>query len=222
MDKITQARQEYVNRAIVSSQISHDWHIDLMPSFGERLLETFNYASMADIARQLDVSHSTVRNYVQQNRLPDADVLIKIVNRTNVSLRWLLAGVGDSNAEDDSLRDLGGRIEPEQIASIEALRIEWARVYEHKVSWNDFLVILITHGETAVRRKLFGNDVEVIRSIVREELAKAPREWKNRPAIEEGPNQSEIGPMEPAEMIWTPKMTPVGDDEGRKKKRKTG
>ena len=77
-------------------------------SFAERLIEAFDGASMAEIARRLDVPHSTIRNYVQQNRLPAADVLIEIANRTNVSLNWLLTG--DSNrfgvSEKETLIDL--------------------------------------------------------------------------------------------------------------------
>lgn len=62
--------------------------------FQERLRRTFGYSRMSDIARQLGIPHATVRNYFG-GRLPAADVLIKIAKRTNVSLNWLLTGVGD-------------------------------------------------------------------------------------------------------------------------------
>lgn len=63
-------------------------------NFADRLKQVFDNASMADIARRLDLPHATVRNYFQ-GRMPAPDVLIKIANETNVSLNWLLTGKGD-------------------------------------------------------------------------------------------------------------------------------
>jgi AcrR family transcriptional regulator len=63
-------------------------------NFADRLKHVFDNASMADIARRLDLPHATVRNYFQ-GRMPAPDVLIKIANETNVSLNWLLTGKGD-------------------------------------------------------------------------------------------------------------------------------
>lgn len=65
-----------------------------MSNFEARLKEAFDYASMADIARRLEVSHPTIQNYFK-GRLPAPDVLIKIADETNVSLNWLLTGQGD-------------------------------------------------------------------------------------------------------------------------------
>lgn len=61
--------------------------------FTERLRQAFDFVSMADIARQIDVPHATIRNYFQ-GRMPAPDVLIKIANQTHVSLTWLLTGTG--------------------------------------------------------------------------------------------------------------------------------
>lgn len=60
--------------------------------FTERLKRAFEFASMAEVARQIDVPHATVRNYFQ-GRMPAPEVLIKIANQTHVSLNWLLTGV---------------------------------------------------------------------------------------------------------------------------------
>lgn len=76
---------------------------------------------MAEISRQIDVAHSSVRNYVQQNRLPDADVLIKIASRTNVSLRWLLTGEGASR-EVNGLDVISPYLDPETLREIEEFR----------------------------------------------------------------------------------------------------
>ncbi|MGD9561768.1 MAG: helix-turn-helix domain-containing protein [Pyrinomonadaceae bacterium] len=61
--------------------------------FAERLKRAFDDATMAEIARQLDVPHATIRNYFH-GRMPAPEVLIKIATRTGISLNWLLTGKG--------------------------------------------------------------------------------------------------------------------------------
>ena len=63
--------------------------------FTERLKYAFDNASMADIARRIDVPHATIRHYFQ-GRMPSPEVLIKIANQTHVSLNWLLTGSGET------------------------------------------------------------------------------------------------------------------------------
>src|SRR6185369_7527133 len=65
--------------------------------FQERLKKMFNFATMADIARIIEVPHATVRNYFS-GRLPAPEVLMKIANATNISLNWLLLGQGEMYA----------------------------------------------------------------------------------------------------------------------------
>ena len=67
--------------------------------FTDRLKQAFGNASMAEVARQIDVPHATVRNYYQ-GRMPAPEVLIKIANQTHVSLNWLLTGVGPTYLSD--------------------------------------------------------------------------------------------------------------------------
>lgn len=67
--------------------------------FRLRLNKVFDNATMAEIARQLNLPHATVRNYFQ-GRLPATEVLIKIANETGVSLNWLLLGKGEMYAGD--------------------------------------------------------------------------------------------------------------------------
>ena len=62
--------------------------------FSARLALAFDHAKMSDIARRIGVPHATIRNYFH-GRLPAPEVLIKIASETNVSLNWLLMGVGD-------------------------------------------------------------------------------------------------------------------------------
>jgi transcriptional regulator with XRE-family HTH domain len=65
--------------------------------FQTRLSRAFNGATMAEIARRIEVPHATIRNYFA-GRLPAPEVLIKIAKATNISLNWLLIGAGDMYA----------------------------------------------------------------------------------------------------------------------------
>lgn len=78
--------------------------------FIERLKQAFDYESMAEIARRIDVPHATIRNYFQ-GRMPAPEVLIKIANETNVSLNWLLAGTGEMYLPGARPLDLGWVLE---------------------------------------------------------------------------------------------------------------
>lgn len=78
--------------------------------FKERFRQLFEFASMADIARQLGVPHATVRNYFS-GRMPAPDVLIKIANTTGVSLNWLLIGTGEKFASRVKPIDVGRMLE---------------------------------------------------------------------------------------------------------------
>ena len=85
--------------------------------FRSRLLKVFNYASMAEVARQLKIPHATVRNYFKEGRLPATEVLIKIADETGVSLNWLLLGRGEMYAGE--LPRIGlGRFLEEKILEI--------------------------------------------------------------------------------------------------------
>ena len=78
--------------------------------FQERLKKMFNFATMADIARIIEVPHATVRNYFS-GRLPAPEVLMKIANATNISLNWLLLGQGEMYAAKRRSLDLNGLLE---------------------------------------------------------------------------------------------------------------
>jgi transcriptional regulator with XRE-family HTH domain len=79
-------------------------------AFSERLAQAFDYARMSDIARRIGVPHATVRNYFH-GRMPAPEVLIKIAEETNVSLNWLLTGVGDMFLGVPKHLDLGSIFE---------------------------------------------------------------------------------------------------------------
>lgn len=79
-------------------------------SFAKRLQLAFGGATMAGVARRLDLPHATVRNYFQ-GRLPAPDVLIKIADATGISLNWLLTGRGEMFVSEIKGLDLGHVLE---------------------------------------------------------------------------------------------------------------
>lgn len=85
-------------------------------NFQDRLARIFDYGTMAEIARRLDLPHATIRNYFG-GRLPSPEVLIKIAEATNVSLNWLLMGSGEMYAGKPKGLDIGIVLE-ERIAEI--------------------------------------------------------------------------------------------------------
>lgn len=82
--------------------------------FQDRFSDLFGGASMAQIARRLNIPHATVRNYFG-GRMPSPEVLIKIADETNVSLNWLLTGRGEmyigTRPDEDLGRVIDRRIE---------------------------------------------------------------------------------------------------------------
>ena len=87
-----------------------------MTKFQDRLARIFDYGTMAEIARRLDLPHATIRNYFG-GRLPSPEVLIKIADATNVSLNWLLMGTGEMYAGKPRGLDIGVVLE-ERISEI--------------------------------------------------------------------------------------------------------
>jgi len=78
--------------------------------FSKRLALAFDNARMSDIARRIGVPHATVRNYFH-GRMPAPEVLIKIADETNVSLNWLLTGVGEMFLGAPKHLDIGSVLE---------------------------------------------------------------------------------------------------------------
>jgi SOS regulatory protein LexA len=65
--------------------------------FGKRLLEAFKGKSRTKIAQILQVSPSTMTDYVA-GRIPPGETLLKISEITKCSLDWLLLGKGENNS----------------------------------------------------------------------------------------------------------------------------
>ena len=91
--------------------------------FTERLKQAFDQATMAEVARRIDVPHATIRNYFQ-GRMPAPDVLIKIAENTGVSLNWLLTGKGPMYVAGERPVDLDRLLEERVVSIVQRLLAE--------------------------------------------------------------------------------------------------
>ncbi len=101
--------------------------------FAARLRRAFDEASMAEIARRIEVPHATIRNYFVSGRLPAPEVLIKIAKATNISLNWLLLGTGEVYAGARKDIDLG-RLFEEKIKEI--VERKMGEPHRHSRPWH--------------------------------------------------------------------------------------
>ncbi len=69
--------------------------------FVKRFVEVCDTSQPADVARFLNISYQTAKNYLQ-GRLPDSNVLRVISERTPYSIHWLLTGGGEKFVGADS------------------------------------------------------------------------------------------------------------------------
>ncbi|KXK00133.1 MAG: Bacteriophage CI repressor helix-turn-helix domain protein [Acidobacteria bacterium OLB17] len=79
-------------------------------AFSSRLKKVFEFATMSEVGKRLNVPHATVRNYFH-GRLPAPDILIKIANETGVSLTWLLTGKGEMYTSGIGTKNFGQALE---------------------------------------------------------------------------------------------------------------
>lgn len=90
-------------------------------NFVQRLIEVFETSEPAEISRKLGISYQGAKNYLE-GRLPDAKVLITIVEITQCSLNWLLTGEGEKYLEsnrkinlDETFREIIREVVREEI-----------------------------------------------------------------------------------------------------------
>ncbi len=77
--------------------------------FISRLVELLGSDKPAIIGRKLEIDYQSAKNYLS-GRKPNADILERIVEKTNVSLNWLLMGHGPKYVKDEAF-DLERTIE---------------------------------------------------------------------------------------------------------------
>lgn len=94
------------------SKICHDCFImSSVPSnknkaFALRLIETAGSDKPADISSLFDISYQAAKNYVNGKRLPDSRVLLRIAEKTEISIHWLLTGEGEKYVDDSTKEEL--------------------------------------------------------------------------------------------------------------------
>ena len=76
--------------------------------YSQRLKEIRNYLdiSIAKMAKQLDMSESTLKSYIRNDRTASIDFLAKLHEIYKVNANWFLTGNGDmliTNKIDDTL-----------------------------------------------------------------------------------------------------------------------
>ena len=62
--------------------------------FVDRLIDAFGTNKASVIKERLGISYQAVSNYLNKNRLPSAEILVLISDRTSCSIDWLLTGRG--------------------------------------------------------------------------------------------------------------------------------
>jgi hypothetical protein len=72
--------------------------------FVKRLIEVCKTSKPSDIQRTLGISHQAAVNYLA-GRLPNAEILIRISDRTSCSIDWLLTGRGKKFLEESLSQD---------------------------------------------------------------------------------------------------------------------
>lgn len=71
-------------------------------TFRDRLRHAFDGATNAEIARRIGALSGTVRPYLEGDRLPAPEILLKITLATGVNLHWLLTGEGSRRVETEN------------------------------------------------------------------------------------------------------------------------
>lgn len=80
--------------------MERDQEID-RKELAERIRIAFDGANNADIARRLDTSDPVIKAWMDGDRLPGFELLIRITRRTGVNLHWLMTGSGPRRVEPD-------------------------------------------------------------------------------------------------------------------------
>lgn len=106
--------------------------------FGARLREAFGDASNTEIARLLEVTNPAVTNYMT-DRLPSAEMLLKISGLTNCSIDWLLTGLGEKQLSRKVVRFISAE-ETQALQNFDSYfskedQIELAEIADEEDQW---------------------------------------------------------------------------------------
>lgn len=110
-----------------------DWYSENSATFGDRLAAAREYAGLtqAELGERLGVKKSVIRAWEDDLKEPRANRLQMLCGMLNITLSWLLTGVGDGVdwPDDDAVEPLGHDVQV-LLADMRALRTEMTRSAE--------------------------------------------------------------------------------------------
>ena len=114
-----------------------DWS-ENAATFGDRLAAAREAQglSQADLARKLGLKLQTIRNWEDDRAEPRANRLQMVAGFLNVSMVWLMTGIGEGGPEtrgDESAASLGPTVK-ELLAELRELRLGQMRAAERMAS----------------------------------------------------------------------------------------
>ena len=85
-----------MNKKKASFDSAFDFTSETRNSLGGRIRQLWlnSGEKQDDFVRELNVSTVTLANYMNDTRIPDSEFLLSLKNKLNISLDWLLTGVG--------------------------------------------------------------------------------------------------------------------------------
>ena len=80
---------------------------DRLPIFRENLYKLMGDMSITEFAGKVGLSRQTMGFYLNGDRIPDAETLVRICEKCNISSDWLLGLSGDRNRQPCAVDELG-------------------------------------------------------------------------------------------------------------------
>lgn len=80
---------------------------DRLPIFRKRLYELMGDMSITEFAGKVGLSRQTMGFYLNGDRIPDAETLLRICEKCNISSDWLLGITNDHNRQPCAVDELG-------------------------------------------------------------------------------------------------------------------
>jgi transcriptional regulator with XRE-family HTH domain len=115
-----------------------------------------HFSSMKAASENMDIPYRTLQNYVSGKQMPGSEALIKLHDKINVDLNWLLTGTSSDNSRDTankiSRREEWADIE--LMASIISSLGKETKIYDHYLHENNVIPLLTLMY--SVKRKIRG------------------------------------------------------------------
>lgn len=96
-----------------------------MQKLGERIRHVRGRISQEAFAGLLGISKGSLGGYERGENCPNADVILTICNKCKINVSWLMSGVGDMQARDDTgedrLQENGAEFLEDRIPAVEEL-----------------------------------------------------------------------------------------------------